>query len=320
MNVILRGVGGPSQGLVLRLPETGGVLGRDRSCDLVLADALASRQHIAIRPTAQGWVAVDLGSTNGSLLNGQLLAPQQGAALSHGAVLQVGESLFEVVLEARPVEPAPSVVAGAGVPRSLPVSRISAPSPPPPLPRAGQRAAASQPAWGPLTWLGQALIAAGGLLLIAGAFLPWLEVTVNPTLFGVSLGQKSMVVDGLSGYGVVTLIAGALALLVLICDLIMRPATSAPSWIHLALVALGVGFLALGVYQFQAAGQDVAGQLGDALGVDIGQLLQSPIFQETLELLDQVIQPEMTLRAGVVVTAAGLISLLLGGLLRASKR
>lgn len=299
MNVILRGVGGPSQGLMLRLPAAGGILGRDRSCDVVLADALASRQHIAIRPTPQGWIAVDLGSTNGSRLNGQPLAPQQAVVLTHGAVLQVGGSQFEIMLEAPPV--------GAGSPHSLP----SAAAPPSPAP-----ALRARPTWRPLTWLGQAVVVVGGLLLIAGAFLPWLEVTVNPTLFGISLGAKSVVVDGLSGFGVVTLIVGALALLVAAIDLIVRPATSAPGWIHLALVAIGVGFFALGLYQFQSAGQDLAGQLGDALGVDISALLQSPIFQDVLALLDQVIQPEMALRAGVAVTAAGLVGLLVGGLLR----
>jgi hypothetical protein len=315
MNLILRGVGGPSQGLAIRLPQAGGILGRDRSCDVVLADALASRQHIAIRPTAQGWVAVDLGSTNGSQLNGQPLAPQQGAALRHGALLQVGASLFEVLLEAAPVAVAPVSVAGAQVPHPSPPSALG----PSPAPAPAERV---RSAWGPLTWFGQMLIAAGGLLLIAGAFLPWLEVTVNPTVFGVSLGAKSIVVDGLSGYGIVTLIIGALALLVLVFDVVtrQRPATAAPGWIHLALVAMGVGFLAVGLYQLQASGQDLTGQLGDALGVDIGQLLQSPVFQEVLALLGQVIQPEMTLRAGVMITAAGLISLLLGGLLRILRR
>jgi hypothetical protein len=49
----------------------GVTLGRSRSCDIVLDDPNVSRQHAEIRPRGGSWVVVDLGSTNGSRLNGR---------------------------------------------------------------------------------------------------------------------------------------------------------------------------------------------------------------------------------------------------------
>jgi hypothetical protein len=50
----------------------GGVtLGRSRQCDIVLNDPNVSRQHAEIRPRGGSWVLIDLGSTNGSRINGR---------------------------------------------------------------------------------------------------------------------------------------------------------------------------------------------------------------------------------------------------------
>jgi len=45
-------------------------VGRHRSCDVVLADSQVSRQHARITYTTSGWQFVDLGSRNGSTVNG----------------------------------------------------------------------------------------------------------------------------------------------------------------------------------------------------------------------------------------------------------
>jgi hypothetical protein len=59
-----------------RVPvRTGGVtLGRSRQCDVVLEDPNVSRRHAELRPRGGSWVLTDLGSTNGSRVNGRALS------------------------------------------------------------------------------------------------------------------------------------------------------------------------------------------------------------------------------------------------------
>lgn len=49
-------------------------LGRDASCDVVIPDRQVSRRHARLANTAQGVIFEDLGSKNGSYLNGKALA------------------------------------------------------------------------------------------------------------------------------------------------------------------------------------------------------------------------------------------------------
>jgi pSer/pThr/pTyr-binding forkhead associated (FHA) protein len=50
---------------------TGVVVGRSRECDLRVADGNASRRHAEVKQDGESWVVVDLGSTNGTELNGR---------------------------------------------------------------------------------------------------------------------------------------------------------------------------------------------------------------------------------------------------------
>jgi DNA-binding response OmpR family regulator len=63
------------------------VIGRDPACDISLADRLVSRRHAVIRRTADGFVAADLGSKNGTWLNGAPLGAP--ARLADGDQLSI---------------------------------------------------------------------------------------------------------------------------------------------------------------------------------------------------------------------------------------
>ncbi len=76
---------------------TGVTLGRSRQCDVVLADPNVSRQHAEIRPRGGGWMLNDLGSTNGSTLNGRRIdGPEM---LKPGDEIEVGTSVMRFELE-----------------------------------------------------------------------------------------------------------------------------------------------------------------------------------------------------------------------------
>jgi hypothetical protein len=74
------------------------VVGRLASCDVCLADANTSRQHAAFVAEGAGWRIEDLGSTNGTLVNGERV---DSLRLRDGDVVVVG--VTELVFhESRP--------------------------------------------------------------------------------------------------------------------------------------------------------------------------------------------------------------------------
>jgi DNA-binding NtrC family response regulator len=102
---------------VVELPATGVTLGRDEHGLLPIADERASRQHAHVTHAGERFVVQDLGSRNGTWVNGQRLAPE--GVVAGDAVLRVGQSVMLLcedvtpLLVATPPDAHAEVVAGA---------------------------------------------------------------------------------------------------------------------------------------------------------------------------------------------------------------
>jgi pSer/pThr/pTyr-binding forkhead associated (FHA) protein len=82
--------------------------------DLALRDAGASQNHLSIeflKPPASRWAVTDLGSSNGTLLNGAPLVPTVPAPLSHGDLIKIGESTVLAVSISADEGPGPAPAA-----------------------------------------------------------------------------------------------------------------------------------------------------------------------------------------------------------------
>ncbi len=81
------------QGLEVEISDVK-VLGRSEEADLVLADPYASDFHMRLLAQDNGIVLHDLGSTNGTYVNGRrVTAPTE---LRRGDTIQVGKTVMEV--------------------------------------------------------------------------------------------------------------------------------------------------------------------------------------------------------------------------------
>ncbi len=82
-------IAGPGVGTIFRI-DRDLVIDRDERADIRVLDDWASRRHARIRPGASGASVEDLGSLNGTLLNGQKLATAR--ELQDGDCISVGST------------------------------------------------------------------------------------------------------------------------------------------------------------------------------------------------------------------------------------
>jgi pSer/pThr/pTyr-binding forkhead associated (FHA) protein len=75
----------------------GATLGRSRNCDVVLSDPNVSREHAEIRPRGGSWVLTDLGSTNGSSINGRRIDGPE--VIKSGDEIELGTSVMTFQVE-----------------------------------------------------------------------------------------------------------------------------------------------------------------------------------------------------------------------------
>jgi hypothetical protein len=85
------------EGRRLVVGPAGVTLGRSRQSDVVLNDPNVSRNHAEIRPRGGSWVLTDLGSTNGSRINGH--RAEGSEVIRSGDEIELGSTSLRFELE-----------------------------------------------------------------------------------------------------------------------------------------------------------------------------------------------------------------------------
>ncbi len=88
---------GPSAGREYPLSKEVVVFGRQSTCDIQVVDGLASRAHAQVRRDGHLYTVVDLGSRNGTQLNGRKVSER---SLAFGDRIRIGECEYVLVKEA----------------------------------------------------------------------------------------------------------------------------------------------------------------------------------------------------------------------------
>ena len=124
---------GPKAGSEFALSGEQLVIGRAAEADISIPDTSVSRRHVEIRKVGGGWAASDLGSGNGTELNGEKI--QEETPLRNGDVLTLGDTELSFVDEAD----------NATGKHTLPVRRPSSALAAPPVRRASGGGSAARP-------------------------------------------------------------------------------------------------------------------------------------------------------------------------------
>jgi pSer/pThr/pTyr-binding forkhead associated (FHA) protein len=105
--VVLVVVAGGAEGTEHPIEQPVTTIGRDSGADIACSDDAMSREHAAIEFAGGGLRVRDLGSRNGTRVNGNDLKVSD---LENGDRISVGEHVFQIVIEERKREPRTWVV------------------------------------------------------------------------------------------------------------------------------------------------------------------------------------------------------------------
>jgi len=138
---------GPQPNQVYDLNKDIITIGRDITNDITINDPEVSRHHLRFTRGAGGFTLEDLGSTNGTFVNGQRLTGAK--PLNNGDMLGLGETVtlgYEMARGAAPAAGSPDMApAGPQSPLRAPTAPIAPPSYSPYSPQAAQQPPAAQP-------------------------------------------------------------------------------------------------------------------------------------------------------------------------------
>jgi pSer/pThr/pTyr-binding forkhead associated (FHA) protein len=168
---------GPTPGVTFPLEGEQLTIGRDSSNGVAINDSEVSRKHSRLSFQGGKYVLEDLGSTNGTFVNGQRLSGP--AVLKPGDVVSLGEQIV-LMYDAINMDPGATMAAARRAPRVEPPPAYAPPpvyasAPANPYPAGPAKKSNATP-----------LLIAGGVILlicICGGFLWWVDATYRWCVF-----------------------------------------------------------------------------------------------------------------------------------------
>lgn len=96
VNAYLAILTGPRAGSQYSLPDDRQiVIGRGTECTIRLDDKDVSRRHASLQPFGTDYYIMDMGSTNGTLVND---SPVEKKMLNHGDRISIGQQVLQFIL------------------------------------------------------------------------------------------------------------------------------------------------------------------------------------------------------------------------------
>jgi tetratricopeptide (TPR) repeat protein len=142
-------IAGPKSGEEFSLEDGEYIIGRATDNPICIPDTSVSRKHVMVRKVGAGWAVSDLGSGNGTLVNGDAIGDE--TPLANGDVVTLGDTelRFEDVANSTMMVATPSGGSRARPATGASGSRPGVPARPPPRPEGGRvrtsRTAAAAP-------------------------------------------------------------------------------------------------------------------------------------------------------------------------------
>ncbi|MBL8090433.1 MAG: FHA domain-containing protein [Anaerolineales bacterium] len=166
---------GPTPGVVFPLEGEQLTIGRDSSNGVAINDAEVSRKHARLTFQGGKFVIDDLGSTNGTFVNGQRLAGP--VVLKAGDVVSLGEQIVLMFDAINSDAGATVAVSRKAVPSAPPAQSYAQPSAP--------AYSAPPPAMGQKRNMTPIYIGVGALLFVClcAAFFLWVDATYRWCVF-----------------------------------------------------------------------------------------------------------------------------------------
>ncbi|HNK63707.1 MAG TPA: FHA domain-containing protein [Anaerolineales bacterium] len=167
---------GPTPGVTFPLEGEQLTIGRDSNNGVAINDAEISRKHARLMFQGGKYVLEDLGSTNGTFVNGQRLTGP--VVLKSGDVISLGEQIV-LMYDAIASDPGATVAVSRKAIQTPPVQPAAAPAPSYSPPPAAAYSSMPAPAPAKKTNLTPIIIGVGALLFICvcAGFFWWVDAT-----------------------------------------------------------------------------------------------------------------------------------------------